>query len=75
MKTLAVDPSVLATSNGHWGNEGRLGSTSRGKKWWLQDDGQRREKQRPSNSAVNRQKSGLGTLIICAGVVLLGLGR
>ncbi|KAJ7865658.1 glycoside hydrolase family 79 protein, partial [Mycena olivaceomarginata] len=69
MKTLAVDPSVLATSNGHWGNEGRLGSTSRGKKWWLQDDGQHREKQRPSNSAINR------TLIICAGVVLLGLGR
>ncbi|KAJ7238587.1 glycoside hydrolase family 79 protein [Mycena haematopus] len=68
MNTFTVDPSVLATSNGHWGMEERLGSTSRGRKWWLQSH---RGKQR--NSAINSPKGHriITCTIFCVGIVFL----
>ncbi|KAJ6577056.1 glycoside hydrolase family 79 protein [Mycena vulgaris] len=33
INTLSVDPSMLATSDGHWGANERLGRTSPGRKW------------------------------------------
>ncbi|KAJ6545100.1 glycoside hydrolase family 79 protein [Mycena vulgaris] len=49
INTLSVDPSMLATSNGHWGADERLGSTSPGRKWWLQGGTAHRRKDGEKN--------------------------
>ncbi|KAJ6512845.1 glycoside hydrolase family 79 protein [Mycena sanguinolenta] len=69
IKTLGVDPSVLATSNGHSDMDGRQGSTSDGKKW-LGPDGQ------PRNSAINCRlgKGAIAFMSLCVGMVFVFLG-
>ncbi|KAJ7018597.1 glycoside hydrolase family 79 protein [Mycena alexandri] len=70
MPTIA--PSMLATSNGHWGMDERLGSTSPGRKWWLQADGPHRKNGTHKNGALTRQE-GRGRPFIIAGIILLRL--
>ncbi|KAF8141081.1 hypothetical protein K438DRAFT_2030235 [Mycena galopus ATCC 62051] len=73
--TLGVDASVLATSNGNQGMQERLGSTSSGRKWWLEEDEPHRRKPKP-NSAIHVRKRGAlaFTIISCTGIVVLWLG-
>ncbi|KAJ6627351.1 glycoside hydrolase family 79 protein [Mycena sp. CBHHK59/15] len=54
INTLGVDPSMLATSNGHWGVDSRLGSTSPRRKWWLEPVGDvaHRRKERHTNGDI-----------------------
>ncbi|KAJ7745668.1 glycoside hydrolase family 79 protein [Mycena metata] len=68
----SVAPSLLATSNGHWGMDERLGSTSPGRKWWLEADGPHRRNGTHKNGALTRQEGG-GKAFIIAGIILLGL--
>ncbi|KAJ7679102.1 glycoside hydrolase family 79 protein [Mycena polygramma] len=69
--TFSVDPSVLATSNGHWGVDKLLGSTSPGRKWWLSNDGPHRNHKSAATDA--RGGSIVAFVLLCFGVVILAL--
>ncbi|KAJ7145148.1 glycoside hydrolase family 79 protein [Mycena crocata] len=73
INTLSVDPSTLATSNGHQGMNNRLGSTSPGRKWWLQYDEGRagRKKHKHKNGVLSRKEGRPRTVfIVSCGLVL-----
>ncbi|KAJ7227459.1 glycoside hydrolase family 79 protein [Mycena pura] len=69
VNTLSVDPSMLATSNGHWGMEGRLGSTSPRQKSSLDSKGAVHKHKSGATSCQSRM--GRTFLSVCVVIILL----